>query len=164
MVTVRPATHKDMGFLVRVLLLANIERCQKQKGWNAEESLESVRFSTTDELQGRTQDSTTYVIAADGEDVGRLRVVRTGSHLLIAGIQILPDHQRKGIGATVIRSLLHEGQAAHLPVTLEVEQDNTNAKRLYLRLGFVVTGERGDRFCMTASIGARSTAIDDVGS
>ena len=95
MVTVRPATHKDMGFLVRVLLLANIEKCQKQKGWNAEESLESVRFSTTDELQGRTQDSTTYVIAADGEDVGRLRVVRTGSHLLIAGIQILPDHQRK---------------------------------------------------------------------
>ena len=153
MVTVRPATPKAMGFLVRVLLLANIERCRQQKGWNAEAFLESVRLSTTDELQGRAQDSTTYVIAADREDVGRLRVVRTGSHLLIAGIQILPEHQRKGIGGAVIRSLLHEGQAAHLPVTLEVEQDNPNAKRLYLRLGFVVTEERGDRFCMTASIG-----------
>ena len=92
MVTVRPATQKDMGFLVRVLRLANIERYQQQKGWNAEAFLESVRLSTTDELQGRRQDSTTYTIAADGEDVGRLRVVRAGSHLLIAGIQILPEH------------------------------------------------------------------------
>ena len=51
----------------------------------------------------------------------------------------------------VIESLLHEGQARHLPVTLEVEKDNPHAKRLYLRLGFVMTGEKGDRFCMAAS-------------
>ena len=156
MVMVRPATQEDIGFLVRVLLLANIERYQQQEGWNTEAFLESVHLSTRDEVQGQVQDSITYVIASQGQDVGRLRVVRTRNHLVIAGIQILPEHQKKGIGSTVIQSLLHEGQARHLPVTLEVEKDNPHAKRLYLRLGFVMTGERGDRFCMAAPTGPKA--------
>ena len=47
----------------------------------------------------------------------------------------MPEHQKKGIGSTVIQLLLREGRARHLPVTLEVEKDNPQAKRLYLRLG-----------------------------
>src|SRR5262249_34080406 len=83
-----------------------------------------IRLSTRDEVQGKIEDSTTYVIASEGKDVGRIRVVRTERHVLIAGIQILPEHQNKGIGSGVIQSLLHEGRARHIPVTLEVEKDN----------------------------------------
>ena len=33
-VTVRPATRDDIDFIARVLLLANIERHEKEEGWN----------------------------------------------------------------------------------------------------------------------------------
>ena len=57
MVIVRPATQEDIGFFVRVLLLANIERYQQQEGWNTEAFLDSVRLSTRDEVQGHVPDS-----------------------------------------------------------------------------------------------------------
>lgn len=102
-------------------------------------------MATREEVEGKEENSLTYVVEADGTPVGRLRVVRTDEELLIAGIQILPVYQRKGIGSEVIRSLMGEAKRNALPVRLEVEKDNPDAKRLYLRLGFRVIQERNDR-------------------
>jgi ribosomal protein S18 acetylase RimI-like enzyme len=90
------------------------------------------------------------VIEFDGQRVGRLRVVRTAGQIEIAGIQVLPGYQSRGIGTAVITPLLQEGQTKALPVVLQVEKDNPDAKRLYLRLGFEQDGETHDTLWMRA--------------
>ena len=82
------------------------------------------------------------MVEADGVPVGRLRVVRTSEELFIAGIQVLPEHQGRGIGSRVVRSVIDEGRREGLPVRLDVGKDNPDAKRLYLRLGFSVIEDR----------------------
>jgi predicted GNAT family acetyltransferase len=75
--------------------------------------------------------------------------VRTAEQIEIAGIQVLPDYQGRGIGTAVITALTQEGAVKGLPTMLEVEKDNPDAKRLYLRLGFEQQGETHDTFRMT---------------
>ena len=147
-IAVRPATRDDIDFVARVLLFANLEQHEKREGWNEAAFLEGARAGTDDEVQGKVKDSTTYVVLFQGERVGRLRVVRTGEQLEIAGIQLLPEYQNRGIGSAVIESLIQEGKTQNVPVVLEVGKDNPNAKRLYLRLGFEQLSENHDRFLM----------------
>ena len=106
-------------------------------------------------MQGKLNGSTTYVIEADGERVSRLRVVWTGDQIEIAGIQVLPDYQNRGIGTAVITGLIHEGTVKGLPTLLEVEKDNLHARRLHLRLGFEQQGETHDTFRMIAYLPLR---------
>jgi GNAT superfamily N-acetyltransferase len=71
--------------------------------------LQDAREATRNQVQGKVAHSTTYVIVSEGERVGRLRVVRPAQHIEIAGLQVLPTHQRRGIGTAVIRAILDEG-------------------------------------------------------
>ncbi len=58
----------------------------------------------------------------------------------LANIEILPDYQGRGLGAAIIHGIIAEADAHHLPVRLQVLKINP-ARRLYERLGFVITGE-----------------------
>lgn len=54
-----------------------------------------------------------------------------------------PAHQGKGIGSKVLQFLIAEYVVKmQQTVGLLVEQDNPNAKRLYLKLGFEVVGQK----------------------
>lgn len=143
-ITVCPATDDDVEFLVEVILQANIERYRQYPDWDEGASVEWARRTTSEQIRGKVVGSTTYVIEFAGERVGRLRVVRSGEQLEIAGIQLLPAFQRRGIGTFVIRMLLHEGEGRGVPVVLEVEHDNPLARSLYLRLGFEPLAETVD--------------------
>jgi ribosomal protein S18 acetylase RimI-like enzyme len=107
------------------------------------------------QVQGNIEDSTTYVIECDRQSVGRLRVVRTADQLFIGGIQLLPDYQRRGIGTSLVTTLIQEGLSRGVPVALEVEKDNPDAERLYRRLGFERYGETDDAFRMRVQATAR---------
>lgn len=124
-------------------------------GPNIDAILRDARGATSDQVRGKVADSTTYVIVSEGERVGRLRVVRPARHIEIAGLQVLPTYQRRGIGTAVIAALLHEGETRGVPVVLQVEKDNPEAKRLYLRLGFEQQGETRERFSMIARNAAK---------
>ena len=89
-------------------------------------------------------DSTTSVVTAYGVDVGRLRVVRTAELVELAGLQLLPAHQRRGIGTRIVRDLMAEAVASERRFGLSVEKDNPRAQALYERLGLVVVGEDDD--------------------
>lgn len=65
--------------------------------------------------------------------------VRDGA-LWIHTICIAPEHQRKGIGTEVIRSIVAEAINQTLPIRLSVLKVNP-ARALYERLGFKVIGE-----------------------
>ena len=118
---------------------------------DAVEWMSGARRWTIEQIEGKLEDSTTYVIMADGTRVGRLRVVRSKDRHMVGGIQILPGHRGRGIGTAVLTRLLDEAFGNGLPLDLDVSKDNPEAERLYARLGFRRTGERaGDEFCMRA--------------
>jgi ribosomal protein S18 acetylase RimI-like enzyme len=78
----------------------------------------------------------------------------------IAGLQILPAYQGRGLGSDVVSRLVAEAHVAGLPVELGVEHDNPRARALYERLGFIATGHDDDETRMrldpptTATMGA----------
>lgn len=149
-VAVRQVTIDDIEFMVQLFLLLAFQRNPNGEGLKVEAIVQGTREATLEQVQGKVKDSTTYVIELEGERVGRLRVVRTAEQIEIAGIQVLPTYQRRGIGAFVIASLMREVQTNALPVVLQVDKDNPDARRLYLRLGFEQESETHDTFWMRA--------------
>ena len=82
----------------------------------------------------------------DGLAVGLLRVSERESALFIDQVEIVPDYQDRGIGTALINDLLARGR----PVELGVLKVNDDARRLYERLGFRVTGETETHYNMRA--------------
>lgn len=86
-----------------------------------------------------------HVIEVHGEPIGRLRTERDGvviegrttPRITLCGILLRPRFQRCGIGSAIIRGLQLEAIASRDVLDLRVEHANTNARRLYDRLGFV---------------------------
>lgn len=142
--TVIPATLDDVEFIAHVLYCIHVQADGEIQGeteacWGV-----GAKNATTEQVLGLVEGSVTYVVKADAEPVGRLRVVRTDRHLEIAGIQILPDHQRKGIGTAVLTMLLQEARERGVPAVLQVSKTNPDAERLYTRLGFRRTGQEDE--------------------
>lgn len=75
------------------------------------------------------------VVELEGRPIGRLYVDRGPEDIRIVDITLLPELRGRGIGGTLMREILAEGQAAAKVVSIHVERDN-RAMRLYRRLGF----------------------------
>jgi ribosomal protein S18 acetylase RimI-like enzyme len=129
-ITTRAASLADVDFLIGLLG-------------------DGHRPDALDQIHGRIENSITYVVFADDQPVGRLRLVRTDHHIEIAGIQIDPKRQSQGIGTAVINQVLDEARSTGVPVELDVNKDNRNAERLYTRLGFRRLHEDGNDYRMT---------------
>lgn len=99
---------------------------------------------TEEHVRGEVPFSSTSVIEVEGTAVGRLRVVRDGTRIELAGIQLRPEVQSRGIGSRVIEDLKSEATRSGLPLELSVEHDNPRARALYERLGFVQIGTDDD--------------------
>ena len=82
------------------------------------------------------------VILVDSLPAGRLYVHRRPNEIRLVDITLLPEYRKGGIGTSILRDLLAEGEAAGKPVTIHVEVYNP-AMRLYERLGFRPIEERG---------------------
>lgn len=153
----RTASSDDVEFLARVVLLANQDRYRERPDWDADAFHRGLIDDAADQVAGGPENSTTYVIVDDATDVGRLRLVSTSQQLEIAGLQVLPDHQNRGVGTAVIRGILDQSRVSGIPLVLEVETDNPDAQRLYERLGFAPASEvNGDRRPMTYQPAQRS--------
>jgi ribosomal protein S18 acetylase RimI-like enzyme len=142
-ITIRPATVADVDILVWVCC-----------GTGGPQYKEDYRHDALEQIAGEIANSTTYVIWVDDTGVGRLRVVRTPQFIEIAGIQIHPTWQNRGIGTEVITGILKE--AGNRPVELDVSKNNPNAERLYTRLGFTKAGEHGNDYRMRLTQQRRS--------
>jgi len=83
------------------------------------------------------------VIEVDGERVGRLRIVRDRRGVEVAGIQLLPRSQSRGIGSEIVALLKTEVASAGSSLELSVEKDNPRAQAFYKRHGMVVIDTTG---------------------
>jgi GNAT superfamily N-acetyltransferase len=87
------------------------------------------------------------IIALEHIRVGALCVERHPSHIQLSQLFILPEHQRQGIGTSIVRGLINEARESKKPLRLRVLSVNP-ARRLYEREGFHVTSTTPERVYM----------------
>jgi len=125
---VRPARPDDRPFLFGLNEVTMREHIERVWGWNGAEQ--------TAFFERRFQPERWQIIQADGEDIGVLVVEEEGNEIYLAEIQILPEWQGRGIGSSVVRSLMKSAAASGKALTLRVLHVNRRARSLYERLGF----------------------------
>lgn len=141
---IRPANLDDIEFLADVVFAAT--RAQGRLAADFDEKAWRRDFCrwTTQQVGEALSGNVISVVEVDGERLGRLRVARRDGIIELAGIQLDPTAQGRGVGTAIIESIKTEAAAAGVAVELAVEKDNPNARRLYDRLGFVEVGETED--------------------
>ena len=142
-VRLRPAGPEDMEFLRTLHRAAMREHVERTYGpWD--DADQRQRFDAS------TDPATHDIIELDGTPVGCRWVRRHPDALELVRLYLMPDAQGQGVGTHVVRSLLDDATRVALPVRLRVMKTNP-ARRLYERLGFVVTAETETHFAMHAA-------------
>ena len=86
--------------------------------------------------------ATLDLIEVDGAPAGRLYVHRGPSDIRIMDIALAPAFRGRGVGSSLLRSLMAEADASSRKLSIHVEMNNP-ARSLYDRLGFLPAGEHG---------------------
>ena len=145
-IQLRTAGLQDVSFLADVVIKATLA----QGRFPGDIDLAAYRTGyedwTRETVQGNIPNCTLSVIEQDGIPIGRLRVLRDGDTITLAGIQLLPDYQNKRIGSTLVGQLKREADLEHIPLRLSVEKDTPGVQRFYERLGFVMRAEDEEEY------------------
>ena len=105
------------------------------------------RASQRERFLARTEPDV-RIVSVDGIDVGAVHLSDGPDGSLYIGlIEVLPEHQNRGIGTAVIRALDEEAARAGSGLALRVRKAN-RAKSLYDRLGFRTVDEDETHFHM----------------
>jgi ribosomal protein S18 acetylase RimI-like enzyme len=138
----RQATDADFDFLYRLHAATMRDHIARVWGWDDawQERFFAAHFDPTH----------SRIVVVDGEDVGVIAVEWSATDAFLANIEILPEYQGQGLGAALVNGIITQAEARNLPVRLHVLKMNP-ARRLYERLGFVVTGETETHFLMVKS-------------
>lgn len=136
----RVANPFDVGFLADVVISATRDQGRLDDDFDEAGFRSGFEAWTADQVAGRVEGSRTYVIEVDGERAGRLRVVNDAQTVELAGLQLLPRFQSRGVGSEILVLLKAEATSAGLRFELSVEIDNPRAQALYERHGLVVIG------------------------
>jgi GNAT superfamily N-acetyltransferase len=162
--SLRPATLADVPFLREVVIAATRDQDRLPVGFDEPGWRAGFAARSAEQISAGPG---TFVIECDGGPVGRLRLVDSPDGLEVAGLQLLPSAQSRGIGTAVLLRLAAE--AAPRPLTLGVEKDNPRARALYERLGFASDGETETEYRLRRPSGwhgdvrhARLEDADDV--
>lgn len=87
------------------------------------------------------------IILDDGVPSGLLKAVRSAPCWELVQIQLSPRLQGSGYGRAILESLLESADCEGVDVSMSVLKANP-ARRLYERLGFVITSEGANNFLM----------------
>ncbi len=133
----RDATADDIEFIYQLRLLTMKKDFENTFGWNEDEQ----RKSAADEIKN------TKIIMIEQKDIGVIKVIPRSKELHLHQMQFLPKYQGNGIGTKLVCSILGRAKKLGIPVTLLVLK-GAAAKRLYDRLGFLVTSEYENNYKM----------------
>jgi ribosomal protein S18 acetylase RimI-like enzyme len=140
----RPATPADTPFLRRLHHRVYRDVVTRQFGsWDEraqdgwfEQGLAEAEFS---------------VIEASGEPIGTIALKDSSDRIELVELQILPEHQSRGLGSALLRRQIERAQSSRRPITLRVLLEN-RARALYERHGFVVGGRTDTHYLMEWSL------------
>ena len=130
--TMRPASGQDRTFLYA--LHRSTMRDVIEQTWGWDEAGQRANF------QRRFDGYTVSIIEIGSRAVGSLWLERKPDSLYIHDLQVAPAYQGRGIGTAVVEMVIEQGAACGLPIVLSVVLANPQARDLYERLGFRVTG------------------------
>jgi GNAT superfamily N-acetyltransferase len=155
-VSARPERLPDDGdFLLSVYASTRPELTGL--GWSGKQQDAFIRMqfdAQTRHYRESFPHATYSVICVDGERAGRLIVNHADDQILIVDIALLPEFRRIGIGGGLVRRLLDQADAGHLPVRCHVLHDST-ARRFWERAGFSAQGRDGVYLAMERAPQAR---------
>lgn len=128
----RKALEADCEFCYLVRELAFREYAESVRGWDEEHerTVHQKRFVSQD----------FKVIQSEGHDVGVLSAETTPDAMKVFQLFILPEHQGRGIGSSVMEHLIQEAALLRLPLRLQVINGNDRALCFYKRYGFQQVG------------------------
>lgn len=137
----RPASSADAPFLLT--LYASV-RAPEMQGWPpaCAQAFVADQFRLQHAHYLRAHPLADYWVVDRVEPdrtrvpIGRLSLDRTGSAWHLVELSLLASERGRGHGASLLRSLQEAAEAAAATVDLHVELQNTDAIRLYARLGF----------------------------
>lgn len=90
------------------------------------------------------------IIFLNDEPVGLLKIDRSKDPIEVLQLQIDPSQQGKGLGKTILQSILEEASSAGKKASLSVLKSN-KAQHLYSSLGFKAVGEDEHSYFMEFS-------------
>ncbi|MBK7895727.1 MAG: GNAT family N-acetyltransferase [Anaerolineaceae bacterium] len=140
MLTRRPATPDDYGFLYALHRAAMKESVARLWGWD--------EAWQQDYFRQKFDPAKRQVLQWQGQNVGTLSVSEEEDELYVALISILPEFQGRGWGTAVLQNLIHHAQQTGKTVTLHVLKTNPEAQKLYKRLGLQVVAEEEYKYKM----------------
>lgn len=138
----RRVNGDDREFLYQLHCATMRDYIERTWGWDEEWQRTHIEARFVATMQ--------QVIIVEGRCVGMIEADRRPDELFIANVQVLPAEQGRGIGGAVIGQLMADAARSGVPVTLQVLKINERARRLYERLGFVVTGQEPPHIQMRA--------------
>lgn len=138
--TFRKATSLDADFIYRVVEATM--RSYVEQTWGSFSAEYNRRNVAATIVAGSYS-----IIQLKGEDIGAISVERHPTHIQLAQFYVLPAHQNRGVGTSILRELVREGRHAGKPVRLRILAVNP-VRRLYEREGFRVTSTTPERIYM----------------
>jgi ribosomal protein S18 acetylase RimI-like enzyme len=141
----RPATAADRDFVHQLLLATSKDYVEKTWGWNAQ-----IRQLVDEDFERWfNPPASGQIVRAEGHDIGYIKVADHDDGVLLDMVLLDPAYQGRGIGTALISEVVREAHARGEAVVLQVLKVNPS-KRLYERLGFVVTAELDHHYLMHA--------------
>jgi ribosomal protein S18 acetylase RimI-like enzyme len=162
MITLRPVEDGDRALLRRIYGSTREEELAPL-GWDEAQraAFVAMQFDAQDRYYREHYPAASFqVILRDGRPAGRLYVNQGAEEIRIVDIALLPEHRGAGIGTALLRELQALGAAQGKPVTIHVERFNP-ALRLYERLGFRPSADRGVYLLLAWSPGAPAASGED---
>lgn len=131
--SLRVAAQDDDEFIYALKRMAYAEHVASTYGeWD--DAWQRTRFDD------RFDPAATSIIVVDGRAVGEVAVDWDEDPVFLLGIELLPEVRGKGIGSEVLLWVLERAREREKAVRLQVFVVNSDARRLYERLGFRATG------------------------
>ena len=140
-IAVRSCRPNDVAFLFRLHREALGEYVAATWGWDDDDQRRRFETAFVPDSQ--------QIVTVGGVDAGVLRLVEGETFLEVGLVELLPEFQRQGVGTKLMQQVLERSRERGIPVQLQVLRANTGARRLYERLGFIVTGETPTHIQMT---------------
>jgi RimJ/RimL family protein N-acetyltransferase len=140
-VTFRPARETDRAFIEDVYFMTQRAIIDKVFGWRGDDF-------ERDQFAHFYDRANTEIIMVDGTDRGWQSIVRHKDRMHIDSLFLLPGAQGQGIGTAILTSLIDEARSTKRPLGICTAKVNLRARRLYVRLGFVVVRQEEHRVCM----------------
>jgi len=82
-----------------------------------------------------------YIILYQYEPIGRITVDKSGGDYRLIWLGVRSVYRRQGIGSQLLQSFMKEASHVNKGICLQVAWFNTEAKRLYTKLGFQLLEE-----------------------